>query len=176
MLDYAVERYPDNPTERREYAAIREKVDALKPCRPDGAQGVAGSGERLASVSTERIPHVLYSDMWTLRFYTTAAGSSPVEEYVVALPAKERASVDRALLRLREIGLSLGMPHVRPLRDKLWELRSHGPNQQHRVLYVAIEGQTFLLLHGFTKKTEATPEREMTVADQRLADWQSRKS
>ena len=68
------------------------------------------------------------------------------------------------------------MPHARPVRDKLWEVRCHGPNQQHRVLYVAIEGQRFLFLHGFTKKTQATPERDIRAAEQRLVDWQSRRA
>jgi phage-related protein len=112
--------------------------------------------------------------MWTLTFHTTAVRASPVDEYLVGLPAKERVSVDRGLLRLREFGTALGMPHVRPLRGKLWELRSHGPNQQHRILYVAVAGQAVLLLHGFAKKTQATPEREMALAEQRLAEWQSR--
>jgi phage-related protein len=66
------------------------------------------------------------------------------------------------------------MPHVRPLGSKLWEPRSHGPRQQHRVLYVAMAGQELLLLHAFTKKTQQTPRREISTAEQRLKDWQAR--
>jgi phage-related protein len=67
------------------------------------------------------------------------------------------------------------MPHVQPLQGKLWELRSHGPSQQHRVIYVAISGQRLLLLHAFTKKTAQTPRREIALAEERLADWEQRR-
>jgi phage-related protein len=42
------------------------------------------------------------------------------------------------------------------------------------VLYIAISGRRFLLLHAFTKKTEQTPEREIRLAVDRLEDYRRR--
>ena len=96
-------------------------------------------------------------------------------QYIDALSGKEAASVVRAIQRLEQVGLALGMPHVRPIEGKLWELRCHGPTQQHRLIYVALAGQRLLLLHGFTKKTAQTPRREIQLAVERLADWERRR-
>jgi phage-related protein len=65
------------------------------------------------------------------------------------------------------------MPHVRPLRGGLYELRLRG-QREHRVVYVAVVGQRFLLLHAFTKKTQQTPATEIELAERRYRDHLSR--
>lgn len=110
---------------------------------------------------------------WDLVFYATPAGRSPVREYVDSLAADEAARLTDDLSLLAEFGLGLGMPHVRPVRGKLWELRSRG-RLQHRVLYVAVRGRQIVLLHAFSKKTSKTPSAEIAVAERRFADYQER--
>ena len=111
---------------------------------------------------------------WTVTYYETTSGVRPVLGYIDALSGKEASSVVRAIQRLEQFGVGLGMPHVRPLQGKLWELRSHGPTQQHRVIYVATSSESLLLLHAFTKKTAQTPRREIQLAEERLTDWERR--
>jgi len=110
---------------------------------------------------------------WNLIFYTTAAGRSPVAEYLDELPAREAARVTQELRLLAEFGLGLGEPHVRNVGDKLWELRVRG-KVQHRVLYFAAAEQRLVLLHAFTKKTRRTPSGELELARRRMADYLER--
>lgn len=113
-------------------------------------------------------------DEWTLVFYETAAGNSPVLEFVGELPKADSIRVARELTLLQSLGIQLGMPHVRHVEgSELWELRIRG-RLHHRILYVAIRDQRMLLLHGFTKKTEKTPAREIQTATARLADYRKR--
>ncbi len=110
---------------------------------------------------------------WRLVFYESAAGRSPLREYLDTLSAEEAARLTDTLRLLEEFGVDLGMPHVRPIRGRLWELRSGG-RIQHRVLYVAVSGRRIVLLHAFTKKTPKTPPGEIALAERRLADYHGR--
>ena len=61
------------------------------------------------------------------------------------------------------------MPHCRSLapRRGLWEVRSSlTGNRIGRVLFFIHEGQ-MVLLHGFIKKTQQTPDRELDLAVKR---------
>lgn len=110
---------------------------------------------------------------WELFFYATSRGRRPVQEYLDGLSATEAASVVADLDLLAEFDLRLGLPRARPVRGNLWELRVVG-RVQRRVLYVALSGQRFLLLHAFAKKTPKTPAEEIGLAERRLAEHQSR--
>ena len=50
----------------------------------------------------------------------------------------------------------------------LWEIRSKLENRIARVLF-ALEKGEMVLLHGFIKKTQKTPQRELEVAKDRLS-------
>ena len=62
----------------------------------------------------------------------------------------------------------VGMPHVRPLVDKLWEMRMTGRDGISRAIYAAVQGRRLLVLHVFIKKTQATPRRAIETALERL--------
>lgn len=106
---------------------------------------------------------------WSLEFYRTANGRAPVEDYLDELTPMEAARAARGLELLRTFGTDLGMPHVRALRGGLYEFRLRS-QREHRVVYVALAGQRFLLLHAFTKKTQRTPQAEITLAEQRYLE------
>lgn len=56
---------------------------------------------------------------------------------------------------LAEHGLwQVGMPHVRPLAGKRWEMRLKGCDGIARAIYVARVGQRLTVLHVVTKKTQ----------------------
>ena len=70
---------------------------------------------------------------------------------------------------LQEFGpQSVGLPHVRFLQDKLWEMRMKGRDGIARAIYVAQTGKQLLVLHVFIKKTEKTPRRALNTATERL--------
>ena len=56
------------------------------------------------------------------------------------------------------------MPLVRPLGRELWEVRSSLPRGRiARVLFCVEQGR-MMLLHGFIKKTQKTPQRDIDLA------------
>ena len=113
--------------------------------------------------------------MWNIEYYQSGAGKFPVEEFIDSLDAKSRARVARTLDLLEEFGISLGMPYARHLEKQLWELRVRHGRNRYRIIYFLYTGQTFILLHGFTKKTGPVPRADMEMAESRRVDYLSRR-
>lgn len=113
--------------------------------------------------------------MWSIDYYRSQPGRCPVEEFIDSLDTKSRARVARTLDLLEEFGTELGMPYARHLEKQLWELRVRHSRNQYRVIYYLATGQTFVLLHGFTKKTGPVPRSDMEIAERRRDDYLSRR-
>jgi len=109
---------------------------------------------------------------WQVVFYITRSGNKPVREFLDTLPVPDRAAVLRNLSLLQEFGLDVGAPLVRPIRGrrKLWELRVRATKGAIRVFYFAHTGRRFVLLHGFVKKSQKTPSKELNIAERRMLD------
>jgi len=114
------------------------------------------------------------SPKWSVVFYQDTRGRMPVDEWIRTLPNQDQTRIFKTIGLLADYGVQLTMPHARHLRGKLWELRIATRRQDYRVLYAAVIGQQFVLLHGFAKKTPKTPTRELEIAERRLADYQAR--
>jgi phage-related protein len=98
-----------------------------------------------------------------VHFYRSRAGADLVRDWLKSLPAEDRQSLGRDL-RLVELGWPIGMPLCRPLGGGLWELRSRlSSNRIARVIFCAAQGK-MVLLHGFIKKTQKTPQSELDLA------------
>jgi phage-related protein len=64
------------------------------------------------------------------------------------------------------------MPLCRPMGEGLWEVRSDLPsNRIARVLF-AVQGDKVLVLHGFIKKTQKTPDAELKLARKRMGEFE----
>ena len=113
--------------------------------------------------------------LWNIEYYQSGAGRSPVEEFIDSLDAKSRARIARTLDLLEEFGISLGMPYARHFEKQLWELRIRHGRNRYRIIYFLYTGQTFILLHGFTKKTGPVPRADMETAESRRDDYLSRR-
>ena len=59
---------------------------------------------------------------------------------------------------------------MKPLGDKLWELRITGRDGIARAIYVTAKGQRVVIVRIFIKKTQKTPPRELEVARQRAKE------
>lgn len=113
-------------------------------------------------------------EQWKILLYRTLQGNSPVKEFIDSLEMKAQTKVYDALNLLRDFNTRLGAPHVKKLTGtQLWELRILGMDSM-RVFYIAISGKTFLVLHGFKKKKDKTPPKEIKIAEGRLADHRNR--
>ena len=101
--------------------------------------------------------------MWTVELHPLA------EPELLALPADMRARFLRVAELLQEVGPhQVGLPHVRPVEGKLWEMRMQGRDGISRALYAAVHGRRLLVLHVFAKKTQATPRKALDTARKRL--------
>ena len=87
------------------------------------------------------------------------------EAELLAMPADIRARFLHIAELLTEFGPQrVGMPHVRPLEAKLWEIRMKGRDGIARAIYVARSEQRLTVLHVFIKKTQKTPRRAIETA------------
>ena len=97
------------------------------------------------------------------RFYRSAGGREPVREWLKRLTQSERQTIGKDIQKV-EFGWPLGLPVCRALGQGLWEVRSELPSPRiARVIFCIVEGQ-MILLHGFIKKTQRTPRRDLELA------------
>jgi phage-related protein len=99
-------------------------------------------------------------------FFRTETGREPVREWLKSLPREERRIIGEDLKTV-QFGWPLGMPLVRKLDAKLWEVRSRLPRRIARVMFTSAEGR-MILLHGFIKKSQKTPMEDLELAKNRL--------
>jgi len=109
------------------------------------------------------ISEMRYSMHWTVTVIPEA------EAELLALPADMQARFLHIAELLESFGpQKVGMPHIRPLEGKLWEMRMTGRDGIARAVYVARTGQRLTVLHVFTKKTQKTPRKAIETAQARL--------
>lgn len=101
-------------------------------------------------------------------FFKSVRGDYPVAEFIESLTTKEQAKIARSIDLLEEFGILLGMPHVKKLEKDLWELRILFSGNIYRIFFTQKDKQTIMLLHGFKKKTQKTPAKELEIAQERL--------
>ena len=66
-----------------------------------------------------------------------------------------------------QFGWPIGMPLARKLDNGLWELRSNMVRGMARTFFTIYESD-IVLLHGFIKKPQNTPAKELALAKRRL--------
>lgn len=100
---------------------------------------------------------------WTVELHRLA------EPELMALPADMQARFLHVSELLESFGPQhVGMPHIRPLEQKLWEMRMQGRDGIARAVYVAVQGRRLRVLHVFVKKTQTTPRKAIEIALNRL--------
>lgn len=104
-------------------------------------------------------------------FFKTAAGNEPVREWLKSLSPDERKRIGQDLATV-QYGWPLGMPLVRAMGSGLWEVRVRLANRIARVLFMTAADE-MVLLHGFIKKTQATPSDDLQLARKRSKEWSS---
>ncbi len=99
-------------------------------------------------------------------FFRTEAGTEPVREWLRKLTVEDRKTIGIDIKTVQH-GWPLGMPLVRKMEPGLWEVRCDIADGIARVLFTAKAGQ-MVLLHGFVKKSQQTPDNELKTARNRL--------
>lgn len=89
-----------------------------------------------------------------------------LEKFIGSLEKSTIAKVLRTIDLLEMFGHKLDFPHRKKIHARLFELRIRG-KQEVRIFY-AFHKDDAVLLHGFVKKSNRIPKRELSVALQKL--------
>ena len=102
-------------------------------------------------------------------FYALASGRQPVREWLKKLDVEDRKLIGEDIKDV-EFSWPIGMPLCRSLGAGLWEVRSQlSGGRIARIIFCVHQGR-MVLLHGFMKKTQKTPPREIELAAKRMKE------
>jgi len=101
-----------------------------------------------------------------VRFFKTNGGTEPVRDWLRELSAHDRKTIGEDIKTV-QFGWPTGMPLVRKMDNGLWEARIHLEGRIARVLFTVSDGM-IVLLHGFIKKSQATPKPDLKLAKDRM--------
>jgi phage-related protein len=112
---------------------------------------------------------------FSVEFYETAGGRSPVREFLMELKASDPgdfAAVVAGLQKLRNRQYHRE-PLSKALDHGLFELR-HVGKLNTRVLWFFVRGRRIIAVHGIRSKGQAVAPRDLAVARERMRDWKER--
>jgi phage-related protein len=96
-------------------------------------------------------------------FYRSDSGREPVREWLKGLEAEDRKVIGEDIKDV-EFSWPIGMPLVGSLGRELWDVRSRLPQGRIARVVFCVEQGRMVLLHGFIKKTEKTPQHDFDLA------------
>ena len=103
-------------------------------------------------------------------FFRKRSGNEPVREWLKGLTKEQRRTIGEDIAYV-QFKWPIGKPRVDHLRGAIWEVRSSLGNRIARTLF-AVENGQMVLLHGFIKKTQRTPNDDIELAERRFKEWQ----
>ena len=105
-------------------------------------------------------------------FYRTPGGAELVRDWLRALDERDRNAIGLDLMRV-QFRWPVGMPLCRAMGDGLWEVRTSLPSRRiGRVLFCVVRDR-IVVLHGFIKKTQRTPDEELALARKRKKEFEA---
>jgi phage-related protein len=96
--------------------------------------------------------------------------SDTVAQEILALPDSLAARYVFLTRRMVAVGPHLGLPHTDALGEGLFELRLKGCEGIARVFFCTWVERRIVMLHGFIKKTQKTPPRDIQLARKRMKE------
>lgn len=118
--------------------------------------------------------------MHKIIFYEEKDGYAPVWDFLEKLRVRANKSKDcriqykqavLAIQLLQDNGTWLSSEATKHIDENIWELRP-GNN---RIFYFMVDGDEFVLLHVFRKKTQKTPIREIEKAKRERNEYLARR-
>ncbi len=102
-------------------------------------------------------------------FYCSPARNEPVREWLQSLESADRRIIGQDIATA-EFGWPIGMPVCRSLGRGLYEIRSDLANRRIARVVFCVTGGRMVLLHGFIKKTQKTPQADLDLALKRMKE------
>lgn len=104
--------------------------------------------------------------IWKVIAYKTAAGREPVYEFINQLDNRTQTKIRSVVINYLSIyGIDLCPPHCKKIGPNLYELRILG-KLPVRIIYCFVNRE-IILLHGFIKKTNKIPLKDVRCAQKR---------
>ena len=115
---------------------------------------------------------------WSVEYYKKENGQIPVLDYLLTLNPKMRAKAFSEIELLEKHGLNLREPYTKAIKGEkyngIFELRVKFSSDISRIFYFTFRNNTFVLLNGFTKKSDKTPKVEIERAISYKEDYERR--
>lgn len=102
-------------------------------------------------------------------FYRSEAGNEPVREWLKDSGRDDKRQIGEDI-KTAQLGWPLGMPLIRKIDKDLWEVRTKLADGIAWVFFT-VDGNYMILLHGFIKKSQKTPQSELKTALNRLGNY-----
>lgn len=96
-------------------------------------------------------------------FYRSNNGREPVREWLQGLKPADRKIIGEDIKDV-EFAWPIGMPLVRSLGQDLWEVRSTLTARKIARVIFCVDESRMVSLHGFIKKTQKTPQKDIEPA------------
>lgn len=108
-------------------------------------------------------------------FYHTPGGKCPVEEFLDTRNDKQVQKILWVLRLIRDFEI-IPKEYFKKLvnTQDIWEVRVKSGNNIFRILGFFDKDQFIVLTNGFAKKSQKTPAREISLAEQRKKDYLER--
>lgn len=115
--------------------------------------------------------------MRKIKFYRFETGKSPVEEYFDSLSNKQFEKIAFVLDIIEQLDI-VPRKFFKKLQstNDLWEVRVQQGNNIFRILGFFDGKDLVILNHGFTKKSQKIPQKEIASAEKRKQDYYNRKA
>lgn len=103
----------------------------------------------------------------SVNFYRSDSGKEAVREWLKSLSREDKKIIGEDI-KTAQFGWPIGMPLIKALGKGLYEVRSTLKNKIARVIFT-VESGRMILLHGFIKKDQKTPKKDLELASKRLS-------
>jgi len=96
-------------------------------------------------------------------FYTRPNGKNEFKIFYNDLPKKDKEKLLGVINNVSIFGLEIAKKEqwIKKLDNNLYELRSKYGSSIQRVIYFHVIRNKYIITHGFTKKTQKTPRKEI---------------
>jgi phage-related protein len=108
---------------------------------------------------------------WQVVYFVSSSGENPVSNFIDSCEKRQQVKILRILQHLEEYGPLTIIPHIKKLSGTpFWEIRILG-RDNIRIIFVVGEEKLIVLLHGFLKKKQKTPKKELEICFHRYEEW-----
>ena len=107
-----------------------------------------------------------------INFYRTINGKCPIEDFLDSLPSKTAQKITWVLSVIEELDI-VPTKYFKKIstNDDIYECRADFMGNTYRLLGFFYKGNLIILTNGFMKKTQKTPDDEITLAINRKKDF-----